>query len=408
MEAAKVIQLDDQLMVKEFDIQEITEKNLSLMKKQILEIPETPKSKEQYDKAYRFHVDSKALLPRIEDRRVELKAPVLEKGRNIDATAKKAKEMVQPLIELSGSRRFAWEDIKAKEKADKEAAAALAEKLHAGKIQWHMDGLELACSPLEYGLSSEKILGEIRFLEEIEISVVDFDTRTEEAEQKRFDAIQIARTAYEAALKFEADQAEAARVAKENARIAEENAAKEKELAEAQAKLEASRKAQDDVDRKAREAEEETRRQEAEALKAEREALEKEKAELAHKAIVVEREAVWEVAHRDDFNRDHSIAIARNERFKRAVSIGVDNLRSLAEKRWQATEKAKAEKAAREKLIGPDKMMLTTIATDLENLINDYEIPTLNTKEANDLVLDVVASLRTRIWGFEQKGAALV
>lgn len=66
---AEVIEISDQLVIKEFNIQEITAANVAMMEKQILEIPETTETKDQYDAAYRFNVDAKKLLPRIEERR---------------------------------------------------------------------------------------------------------------------------------------------------------------------------------------------------------------------------------------------------------------------------------------------------------------------------------------------------
>ncbi len=119
-DTTEVIQIDEQKAIKEFNIQEITESNLKIMKEQILEIPELPENKEQYTSVKEMHIQAKKLPKKIEDRRVELKAPVLEKGRMIDATAKKAIGMVQPLIDMSGSRRAAWEDKVAAERAEKE------------------------------------------------------------------------------------------------------------------------------------------------------------------------------------------------------------------------------------------------------------------------------------------------
>ena len=199
----------EQTMIEKFNIQEITKVNIDLMKKQILEIPECPENKEQYDKVYRYHVDSKSLLPKIEDRRAELKAPVLKKGKDIDSTAKKAKEMIQPLIDLSGDRRFAWEKIA----EDKKAAEAKIERDRLGLIQWHMDGLIADCEPLPYGMTAQQISGEIRFLKKVDVSAVDFGDRFEEANEKLEEAKHFALDAYESALDWESKQKAAAELA---------------------------------------------------------------------------------------------------------------------------------------------------------------------------------------------------
>lgn len=388
--AAQVIDRQDQLIIKEFGIEEITTANIALMEKQILEIPEKPETKEQYDASYRFNVDAKKLLPRIEERRKELKAPVLEKGKAIDDTAKKAVAMVQPLVELSGTRRQAWEDQKAEEKAEKDRI----ENERLASIQAKIDMINhLAKKPTEYNRSAEDLTKDLAHLEAVEISAIDFQERTEEAEIIRNHAIETAKIALENRKKFEADQAEAARVKAEQE-------AEAKRLEAEREKLEMERKAQELAALEAAEAEAERIRLKEEAIQAEREKLE-------HDKVVAEREAVWDVAHQENVDRDHAAAIIEHEKYKADLQAEIDKARAAAKEDWERSEKYKAEAAAREKLVGPDRMMLTTIATDLEKLLSDYEIPKLNTDEANALVLDLIASLKTRIYGFEQRGEQL-
>lgn len=396
-EAAEVIQMQDQVMVKEFGIEELTAKNIDLMQKQILEIPENPETKDQYESAYRFNVDAKKLLPRIEERRKELKAPVLERGKLIDTTAKKAVAMVQPLIDLSGTRREAWEEIKAQEKAEKDRQEAD----RAAAIQAKVDMLNhLASKCHEYNRPSEDLARDLAHLESFEISAVDFQERTEEAEQIRATAIAATKTAFENRKQFEAEQAEAARVKAEQE-------AEAKRLEAERKKLEAQKREQKKAARKAAEAEAEKRRQEEERLRLERETLEAEKADAAHKAIVLERESVWEIAHQENFDRDHEAALAEHEQFKADLQAEEAQLRADAKARWEATEKAKAKAAERAKLVDPDKMMITTICADLDNLISQYRIPVLNTEEANTLVRDMVATIKETIHYNEQRGAEL-
>ena len=385
-EAAQVIDMQDQLIIKEFGIEEITTANIALMEKQILEIPEKPETKEQYDAAYRYNVDAKKLLPRIEERRKELKAPVLEKGKANDDTAKKAVAMVQPLVELSGTRRQAWEDERAAEKAEKDRI----ENERLASIQAKIDIINhLASKPVEYNRSAEDLARDIVHLEAVEISAIDFQERTEEAEIIRNHAVETAKIALENRKRFEADQAEAARV-----KAAQE--AEAKRLEEERANLEIERKAQELAAIEAAEAEAERIRLKEEAIQAEREKLEHDKA-------IVAREAVWDEAHKANIDFDHAAAIIENERRKaeaQAAQADFEAAHAAALVEHEAWKE-------RQKLIGLDRIVLTTIATDLEKLIEDYDIPKLNTEEANSLVLDLIASLKTRIYGFEHRGEML-
>lgn len=205
----EIVDIQDEIMVTEFKIEELTAANIKLMEKQILEIPENPETKAQYDDEYRFNVDAKKLIPRIEERRRELKAPILEKGKAIDETAKKAVAMVQPLIELSGTRRQAWEAQKATEKAEKEAL----EQARLIAIQAKIDMLNnLANKPMEYNRSASYIEQDIADLEAFEINSVDFQERKEEAGLIHSKAVVSAKMVLENRKKFEADQAEAERV----------------------------------------------------------------------------------------------------------------------------------------------------------------------------------------------------
>lgn len=381
-ESAKVIDIQDQLIIKEFGIEEITAANIALMEKQILEIPERPETKAQYDDARRFNVDAKKLIPRIEERRKELKAPILEKGKAIDDTAKKAVAMVQPLIELSGTRRQAGEDIKAAEKAEKERIEA--ERLE--KINSSMEGLKVfANQGLTYNRASEDIANDLTILENFEISDSDFMEHTEEAKQIKATGIIATKTALENRKKFEADQAEAARVRAEQ----EAEAAR---LAEEREKLEMERKSQELAALEAAEAEAERIRLKEDAIQAEREALEAEKAKIA-------REAVWDEAHQENFNRDHEAAIIENEQRKADAQAAKADF----EECHAAALIEHKEFRKRQQLIALDKMMLSAIATDLNQILEDYEIPKINTEKANAMVLDLITSIKTVIYGFERR-----
>lgn len=360
-----------------FDIQEQVIGDLEEATK--LEITDTAS-----EKIVRKHrQNAKALEVKIEKERLRL-------NREYKEQTDSAAALIGPRITAVYTKLD--EKVKTAEavREEKKAAAVLVEKLRLGKIQWHMDGLEYDCAAgLEYNLPADEIQMHLTVLLDTEISAVDYEERTEEAEIKLSTAIAATEAALENRIEFETEQAR--------------QEAEAKRLAD----LEADRKAQEEADRKAREAEAEIQRQEAEALKAEREALEKEKAEMAHNAIVVEREAVWEIAHQEDFEFDHIRALAEHEIFLVEYWTEIDILKRDAKARWEATEKAKAEKLEREKLIGPDRMMITTIANDLDKLFSNYGTPILNTEEGNTLVRDLIAGVKTEIHIFEQKGAAL-
>lgn len=357
---AEVIPMD-QLIIKEFDIEEITATNLALMKKQILTIPEKPETPKQYNSVKDMHIQAKKILPRIEERRKELKAPVLEKGKAIDDTAKKAVSMVQPLIDLAGTRRSAWEEEKAKEKAEKERI----EKERLAKIDEHIERLSgFANKYQEYGRSAESLARDLGHLEGFEISAVDFQERTEEAEKIKVDAITATKQAFENRKKFEEEQAEAAR-------IKAEQEAEAKRLAEEKAKLEADKKAQEEEARKKAEAEAEKRRKEEKKLQAERDALEKEKAEIAaQKKAEEDRKAAL-----DMFNLDHAEALKENEEFDRRLK-----------------EKLKAD-AARAKVAKRDKGVLNRLLSEINEFIIDLDSPACETSEADEIVSDLFVGL---------------
>lgn len=394
---AEVIEIQDQIIVKEFGIQELTAANIAVMEKQILEIPEKPETKKQYDSAYRYNVDAKKFLPRIEERRKELKAPILEKGKAIDETAKKAVAMVQPLIELSGSRRKAWEDEKAIEKARKERIEK--ERLEAIEAKFDMLN-HLATKPMEYNRPAADIEKDIAHLEAFEISAIDFQERQGDAELIKSNAIVTAKTALENRRKFEAEQAEAARVR-------EEQETERRRLEEERVKFEAERKAQEEAARKTAAAEAEKRRQEEEAIQAEREKLEAEKAAAAKATIITEREAVWDVTHQENLDRAHAAAIIEHKQYKADLHAEMNQARADAKARWEQTETARKAKAERLKLVAPDKLLMQTIADEFDKWVSSRVNPSFETQGATSAYCDLITRIKSAIYCFEQDGKAL-
>ena len=385
-QAAQVIDMQDQLIIKEFGIEEITTANIALMEKQIREIPEKPETKEQYDNAYRYNVDAKKLLPRIEERRRELKAPILEKGKAIDATAKKAVAMVQPLIELSGTRREAWEAEKAAEKAEKDRIEA--ERMAA--IQAKFDMLNnLAGKPMEYNRASEDIARDICHINAFEISAIDFRERMDEAELVKTNAIKSAELAFENRKKFEAEQVELARVKAEHEVEA-------KRLEEERAKLETDRKAQEEANRKAAEAEAEIRRIEAEEIRAEREALEAEKARIA-------MESVWEEAHQLNIDFDHAAAIIENDRRKAEAQAAQADFEAA----HAAALVEHEEYLKRQQLLAQDKLKIQEQINIIDTAISDIKPCDFATDEAAKVIADLYIAIKGALSLAEKLGAEL-
>lgn len=389
--------VQDEILVKEFGIEQLAVQNVLLMKKQILEIPENPETKEQYESARKFNVDAKKLLPRIEERRKELKAPILKKGKAIDSTAKKVVEMIHPLIELSGSRRKSWEDVKAAEKKEKE----MQESKRLESIQAQIKSLSgLAAKPLEYNRTAEAIARDLAHLETFEISMIDFQERKEEAELIKANAVINAKMAFENRKKFESDQAEAER-------IKIEQAAESNRLKKERAKIDAERKAKDEADKKAAEAEAAIRRQEEEFIRTERKKLEKEKAAAEKAMVIAERESVWDIAHIDNKNFDHEAALVDHKTFKISLQAEMDLARAEAKLDWARSEKYKAEESERLKLIGPDKLMINTTAAFFDDWISNAFTPHFETSDAMSAYCDLISRFHSAIKCFEDAGKTL-
>lgn len=331
------------LIVSEFGLADLTKANIEQMMAQIEAIPVTPEDKNQYDEVKQFNISSKKLLTKIESRRKELKAPILQKGKDIDETARAAVDLVNPLIELSGSRRKAWEDIKQAEKDEEErierdraeAVDALFKELNA-----------LAISPFDVSKTVDEIKSDISALTEFVISPVTFRERVEEAEVIRSNAIINANASLKR-LEHEIEhQAEMARKEKEQkeaaAAIAEQMAAvkaKEMELKEMEI--------------------------------ANKKAIEEKERELERKVNQIERESVWDEAHRQNVERDAEIARVAKEK---AEADAKEKL--LTDQKEQ--EKAKARRI----LVDADRATVVQYIEEARAVFNNIPAPTLKTDEA--------------------------
>jgi hypothetical protein len=391
---AQPIKIDEHMAIKEFNMHEITESNLAAMKEQILAIPELPETKEQYTSVRDMNIQAKRLLPKIEERRKEIKAPHLDKCRIIDGAAKKAKSMIVPLIELSDSRRSAWEDKIAKEKAEKEQI----EKERVEKLNNLIDCLLFDCRcGLTYNRESTLIEKDLARLENIKISSVDYQERIEEAEHILAKGIADTKLALENRKKFEAQMVE-------TARIKAEQEAESKHLAEEKAKLEAERKANDEAARKQAESE-------AEKLRLEREAIEKEKAMLeAERHAYIEKRylADWDEAIKINRITIPDSAKDEHEQYKTDLRNEENLLRAEAKARWESTEKARIEAAERKAILQIDKKIIIEIANEMGKWISVFPAQKFKTPECHKLFYVLIENIKSNIKAFEESGEALI
>jgi len=342
-------------------IVEITESNLKLMKEQILEIPETPENKEQYATARDMHIQAKKVLPRIEERRKEIKAPHLEQCREVDATAKKAKGMIQPLIEMSGDRRAAWEEIAEKEKA----VARAEENLRLDNILGAMRGLKkMIENCLEYNIPSLSINFKIQEIENYHIEESVFQEHFDEAHIIRDQGLLNARAAMKNRIAFEADLADLAKQQK-----AQDDA---QATLDADNKAEAERLAKVDQDQKA-----EAARVKAEAKKQAKKVIsDQKKAQAKIEKAMAELEAL-KTAERDRvWSEACQIHIAE---YIMPVAIKM-NVEFIAEKR---AELAVSEQRAVDIL--RCKNAIEFMGRNITEII-DKAFPSLDVKDIKDLV----------------------
>jgi len=323
-------------------IAEITASNLALMESQILDIPETPENKDQYSTARDMHIQAKKILPLIETRRKEIKAPHLEKCREIDATAKDAVSMIQPLIEMSGSRRGAWEEIAEREKA----AAMVAEQARLDEIKEKLEAISnTVLQAQEYGKTSAEISYILDAL--LEIKVDDsYQEFADQALKSLMDGTELVQSTLDRALKFEADQ-------------------------KAQAEIEAKNKAE--AERLARMAEDQEKaaaaiRVELDAARAEIQAEKDRMAQVAEAERVAWCEKIGAEYYIADWNEAHKL----NTEFDLAV------------------EKAEATEAAHKEELKPDTEKLLMFA----DYIGEIKLPDLKTDAANEIGMMIDAKLR--------------
>lgn len=292
---------------------------------------------------------------------------------------------------------------------DAKAERAKAEEERIAAIQAKFDTLtNVASRHLEYNRPASDIEVDIASLEAFDVNETDFQERKIEADSIKAGAIVNAKSALTGRKAFEAAQAEAARVKAEQAaeaeRLEKERARLEKAAIEAEALIEKEKEHAKQLEKERLEALEKATAN----MAAERKQLEADKAEAEKQAILLAREAVWEAANQDNFDFDHINGIAFHEKFKAGRQAEIDQARADSMARLAQTEQAKKDAAERLMLIGQDKIILQTIANDIDALIEKYDIPVLNTEDANALVCDLISSIKSRIFIFDNDARDLV
>lgn len=357
-QAAEVIHMDENqkaVAVQEFNVTDATIEEIKEYEK--LNIKDTVSEKT----VRKCRANVRSLRTDVEARRKELKAPLIKREKLIDDTAKILTSRILPTERRLNEKIKAVEAEKERKRKEKEQKER--ERLQA--IQSLMEKLQAACS-IQYGKTSEQIQADLDHLKLFEISSVDYQERTEEAEGIKAQGISQIEQALKDRQKYEQEQAELE--------------AERKRQEEERQKMEAERKAQEEADRKKAEEEAEARRKEQEKLEAERKAIEKEKAEIEAKKQA-EKEA--EEA-RKQFEADHVEALEMNAEFDR-----------------QRAEKLKADEERRA-MVEPDKKELMSALNNIEESIKSVGFGELKTEEAKTMSVQIIERLMGKVHELEE------
>lgn len=317
------------------------------------------------DIAKRDRAEVRGLRTALEAKRVELKAPALERSRLIDAEAKAL------TAELLALEKPIDDQIKAEErrKEAEKAAREQAEREKAAVIQRELDSIKegvLAC----VGMPSNGIALARETLAKIEVSLEMFGERAGEAIQAKAQALAklgdmhaaaVTREAEEARLAAERaeldrlraeqearDKAERERIAAEQKAEADRLAAERKRFEQEQAAARAEAKRREDADR-ARRDEEDRKAREARAAEDQRIARERASLEAQQRAIREEAEAKAAAERKAAQEKADAEAAAERKRLDdEAAARRAEQQRIADEARAKADAEAKAERRMRD------------------------------------------------------------
>lgn len=312
--------------------------------------------KVKYEQVKGAHIVIKSLVSDIETRRTEVKAPVLDLGKWIDAEAKRLQAEVAPLLTHLETERKKYEAEEARVKKEKQDAID-------AKMRARVEALKAVESVVDY--PALVLMTDAHYEAHLKVETAKHEERqrqaaelarlqAEEAERKR-----LADEAEAKARREEAERLEAQRKAQEEAQAKidaqlAEIARKEKAIADAKAKQEADEAARvAEEARKAREAEIAAKAAEkaredaiaqakAETERKEREAEENRKREEANAKAEALRLAAIEAAKPDAEKWLQFAKVVRGlqlppmstpkgEDVERLVKVNIENLAKLIE-----------------------------------------------------------------------------
>jgi colicin import membrane protein len=305
------------------------------------------------DIAKKDRAEVRGLRTALEAKRVELKAPALERSRLIDAEAKALTAELLSLEKPIDDQIKAEERRKEVEKAAKEQA----EREAAAVIQGRIDNIRNFVV-IPAGLKAAGIFVAMENLKAIEITLEAYGDRAGEAAQIKTQTLNALDDMHEGALEFEAEQARVAAEREELARQRAEQEAREKaerervaaEQQAAAAKLAAERAAFEKEQAAARA--EAKKREDADRARREEEDRKAREVRAAEDKRIADARAVLEAEQRaarkaEQDAADAAAAIERKRLDDEAAALRAEQQREADEARSKAAAEArKAAKAA--------------------------------------------------------------
>jgi len=391
---------------------EITPEAVTNLVKKYNDLDLIPGDKESYDEVYRVYRKFVTVRTSTDKRRKSLGTDAREFVSRVNSTAKL---LLAPLEPYEKKFRGMLDAEDNREKA--------IEADRVNKLDSLISDLEAAASfGLQYNRTADQIAIDLGCLETFEISAVDFEERTEEAERIKQDGITNTQRALKNRIDHEETQAEQARLRVEQeveaeklkteraefeaARVAErekqkeiqelldaDNKIKEDEMFRLQAQLGAERRERD------REAKKIADEQQA-AIDADRKALENQQAEIREReeaANLKEYSDMWDEAERHNRVVINDSALAMDSAYNKTMAeneaILIKSLGALK---------------ARKKMVAADKKILISIANAYDKYISNTGFPEFKTKEAQEMALVLIGILKGTIHSFEESARELI
>lgn len=257
----------------------------------------------------------------LEEKRAELKKPVLELGRAIDAEAKRITAEIEALEKPIDEQIKAEEKRKADERAAREAAEKAEREAREKAEKARIDAIRtkikaITDKPLEVlgkkPLDIENAINQVEFMP---VTDVEFEEFVIEASEARETAVSKLREMHAAAVHQEEEDK---RLAAEREQLEQQRRAQEAELEAKRQELERQRQEQE-----AREAEQ-RRQQEAAESEARRVREEAERIENEHRELEARREAQERREREAAARKEAEAAEARQREIEKAETLRMD------------------------------------------------------------------------------------